>query len=369
MGRRRAGGGPLYLLHCVPGLEPVVAEELEADLEDAQIVRTFERFDERTSLLLVRTAASPAELLELRTVEDAFVLACEAGEISPAWAGLRAVAAAVAGDRRLDPALNAVQAVRPARGRPTYRVVARMSGTHAYRRVDLQRAVERALAERLRGWREVEDDAQVELWVQLVGETFLLGARLSDATMRHRTYLEASLRAALKPTIAAAMVLLTDPQPDDVFLDPMCGSGTLLIERALAGRYAQLIGGDLDPEAIAATRENVGPRYKPIEITQWDARRLPLDGGSVSAIACNLPFGKQIGSEASNRALYPALLTEWTRVLRDGGRMVLLTSDRAALQNALRRARTLTMRRSLTVSVRGVRAALVVLHHRKDGTP
>jgi tRNA (guanine6-N2)-methyltransferase len=367
MGRRRAGGAPLYLLHCVPGLEPVVAEELRADVEDAEIVRRFERFDERTSLLLVRTTAAPDDLLALRTVEDAFVLACEVGGISPAWAGLRTVAAAVAGDRRLDSALHAVQATRPARGRPTYRVVARMSGTHAYRRVDLQRAVERVLAERLRGWREVEDDAQVELWVHLVGETFLLAARLSDATMRHRTYLEASLRAALKPTIAAAMVLLTEPLADDVFLDPMCGSGTVLIERALAGRYTQLIGGDIDPEAIAATRTNVGPRYKPIEIRQWDARSLPLGDASVSAIACNLPFGKQIGSEASNRVLYPAVLTEWTRVLREGGRMVLLTSDRAALQNALRRARTLTTRRSLTVSVRGVRASLVVLHHERKG--
>jgi 23S rRNA G2445 N2-methylase RlmL len=366
VGRRRANGAQIYLLHCVPGLEAVVREEIDETLESAKVLRVIERFDERTSVLVLETSDLPGDLLGLRTVEDVFALACEVDGVAPVWAGLRTVSVAVAGDRRLDPAMAAVQTQRPARGRPSYRVVARMSGQHAYRRVDLQRAVERALAERLRGWRAVEDDAQVELWVHLVGERFLLGARLSDAAMRHRTYLKASLRAALKPTIAAAMVRLTEPRDDDHFLDPMCGSGTIVIERAQTGRYAALVAGDIDPQSVTATRENVGTRYKPIEIAQWDARHLPLEVDSISAIACNLPFGKQIGSEADNRTLYPALLAEWARVLRDGGRAVLLTSDRAALQGALRRARGFRNQRSLAVSVRGVPATMVVLHLRKE---
>jgi 23S rRNA G2445 N2-methylase RlmL len=210
----------------------------------------------------------------------------------------------------------------------------------------------------------VADNAQVEFWSHLVNDTFLLGARISDARMRHRTYLEASRPASLKPTIAAAMILLTDPQEDDVFLDPMCGAGTLLIERAEAGRYAQLLGGDLDPEAVAATRENIGSRYQPIEIGQWDATRLPLSDRQVSTLACNLPFGKQIGSSEGNRTLYPALLSEWKRVVRPGGSLVLLTNDSALLQRSLGREQDLVIRRILPVNVRGLTARILQLERK-----
>ncbi|MGH2353142.1 MAG: methyltransferase domain-containing protein, partial [Chloroflexota bacterium] len=106
--------------------------------------------------------------------------------------------------------------------------------------------------------------------------------------------------------------------------------------------------------------DNVGPRHKPIRIRRWDARRLPLEDQSVSAIATNLPFGHQIGSPGENRTLYPALLTEWTRVLQPGGRLVLLTGDRALLQRTLDRRPELRLERTLPLIVRGFRAAIYV---------
>jgi 23S rRNA G2445 N2-methylase RlmL len=234
--------------------------------------------------------------------------------------------------------------------------------------VDLGRSAELAVLDRFPAWRLVEDDAQLELWVQLMRSSLIAGLRLSDNMMRQRTYRKVSLPAALKPTVAAAMVLLSEPQDGDVFLDPMCGSGTILIERALAGRYRLLIGGDADPEAIHATRENIGPRYKPIEIHRWDARSLPLEDDSVSTIVTNLPFGKQIGTPVENRTLYPALLAEWVRVLRPGGRMVLLTSEQALLRRSLQRHPHLHLRRQIPVIVRGQRATISVIHSLEEGS-
>jgi 23S rRNA G2445 N2-methylase RlmL len=244
-------------------------------------------------------------------------------------------------------------------------VIARKAGSQAFRRVDVQHAVEHAILSRYPRWRVVEDDARLELWVHLVERTFLAGFRLSDITMRQRTYRRESIPAALKPTVAHAMVMLSVPRDGDVFLDPMCGSGTILIERAEASRYRLLLGGDSDPAAVAATRANVGPRYKPIQIRQWDARNLPLDDHSVTAVVTNLPFGKQIGTPAEIRTLYPALLKEWTRVLAPGGRMVLLTADRSLLARALGQHPELVQKRTLSVLVRGYRATIFVVHHRE----
>jgi tRNA G10 N-methylase Trm11 len=179
--------------------------------------------------------------------------------------------------------------------------------------------------------------------------------------MRQRTYKKVSLPASLKPTIAYAMVALSRPRDDDEFLDPMCGAGTILLERAHAGRYQLLLGGDVDAEAVAATLENFGPRHKPFEIQTWDARELPLVDDSVSAIVTNMPFGRQIGTTEENRILYPALIAEWVRVLRAGGRMVLLTSEHALLRRVLRSYPGLVAEGSVPIIVRGFPAAIYTL--------
>jgi 23S rRNA G2445 N2-methylase RlmL len=316
-------------------------------------------FDERTSLLVVRSPAPPGELLRARTVEDVFVQVVDQAQVPAGKTGVATIRRAIAESARLEAAVSSALAVRPRRkGKVTFRVIARKAGSHSYRRVDMQTAVERALAARFPAWRLVEDDAWLEIWGSLVGARFLAGIRLSDHSMRQRDYRAVSLPAALKPTIAAAMVQLTDPAPDDVFLDPMCGSGTILIERALAQRYRLLLGGDRDPAAVEATLENIGPRYKPIEVRRWDAAHLPLESGSVSALATNLPFGKQIGSAEENRTLYPALLAEWVRVVQPGGRLVLLTSERALLRKSLRNQEGLTSEGETPVLVRGVPSAI-----------
>ena len=361
---RATPAAPLYLAHVVPGLEELAAGELAGPPWRVQGAGALRGFDERTSLLRFRYRGAPRDLLDLSLVEDIFALAAESETVPGGWSGLAAIRDALAASPDFDPAVAVAAEVRRVRTRSaTFRVVARKAGEHAFRRVDVQQAAERAVAERFPRWRLVDENAQAELWLHLVGSHLIAGLRLSGDELRQRTYLRVSLPAALKPTVARAMVTLSRPRPDDVFLDPMCGAGTILIERALAGRYRLLLGGDLDPHAVEATETNVGTRYQPIEIRQWDARTLPLDTGSVSAIVTNLPFGRQVGSAAENRALYPALLAEWTRVLQAGGRMVLLTSDAALLRRALARHPELRQQQRVQVLVRGVPAAIHVLRH------
>ncbi len=249
------------------------------------------------------------------------------------------------------------------RGTLQFRVVAQaIHDPKGYRRVDFQEALEKAIWNRYnQKWDIVEDEAGLEVWVHLLGRRAILGLRLSDKTMRHREYKVEHLPASLRPTIAYALVWLSKIEDEDVFLDPMCGAGTILIERAQAGPYKQLLGGDLWPEAVEAARQNIGNKYKPIKVQQWDAARLPLPDLSVDKVACNLPFGKQISSPKENIALYQKFFQEVERVLKFHGKAVFLTSENQLMKDVLSHHPKLKLTRHFTnISVLGVRATIFV---------
>ena len=250
------------------------------------------------------------------------------------------------------------------RGRTKYRVIvqASMQGWQSYRRNQMQGAVERAVHRRFPKWRLVPDDAHVELWLQQTGRQVRLGLRLTDRTMRHRTYKIANRPASLRPTIARALVQLTRPEDGDVFLDPMCGAGTVMIERALAGRYALVQGGDIDEQAVAGTLENFGNRHKPRDVYHWDARQLPLPHQSVDKVATNPPWGRQVGSVFELRTLYASAFAEIDRVLRPNGVVAVLSSEWNAIKSALAQTNLTLIEQIKDIAVLGRRAD--ILSHR-----
>jgi tRNA (guanine6-N2)-methyltransferase len=177
--------------------------------------------------------------------------------------------------------------------------------------------------------------------------------------MRQREYKVAHFPGSLRPSVAGAMALLSQPADDDVVLDPLCGAGTILIERAHLARHRMLLGSDSDPEALNAARENVGPRYKPIELRSWDATALPLGDGEVTRIITNLPWGRKSGSHPDNRRLYPKLLREFRRVLAPGGLMVLMTSETRLMRDLFDQ-HQIRPSSILTVTVHGAPASIYV---------
>lgn len=362
---------PIYIAQTQPGFEVIAAEAL-VEFDDVRISDTFTA-GARSGLVRFSYDGDPRDLLDMRLLEDLFVQVADFRGLPSVYAGLRELRDAV---QRVpfDAAITLARTIKPTRGgqgKLRFRVVARQEGQASYRRVDAQDAVERGIAARSdHRWQRAEENA-LEFWLTLLPDRAtpsqteaLLALRLSDEQMRHRAEKREHLPASLRPASAAALVWLTRPEPDDVFLDPMCGAGTLLIERALAGRYRLLLGGDIREDAIDTTLKNIGPRYKPIEIRQWDARQLPLDSASVRACAVNLPFGQQIGTPEETRVLYPAVLREFTRVLHPTGRLVVLAGDVPTFERALQRREQLERHASYPVTILGRRARIYVAERR-----
>ena len=68
-----------------------------------------------------------------------------------------------------------------------------------------------------------------------------------------------------------------------------------------------------------------------------DARDLPLEDASVDRIVCNPPFGKQLSTPEEIVPLYRHSVREMDRVLKPGGKAVLIVSDAKALRTAVER--------------------------------
>jgi hypothetical protein len=361
----RAGPG-VYIVQTQPGFESIAWSEIATEIPRATKLGT--RTVPARAGMLIFEAPKPAPLAAIRCAEDLFAIVAYRQGLGDDATALDKVRAAIRGCTHLDEALNArVVIVKGARAgkKLRFKVVARLSGDHEFRRVDFKHAVETGILEHGDHlWRLDEDNAEVEFWATMLRDELIFTLRLSDDTMRFRDYKISHRPGSLRPSVAAALAFVSHPAPDDVFLDPLCGTGTVLIERAHLGRYAMLLGGDSDSDTLEAARENIGPRYKPIEIKRWDATSLPLEDASVDKIVSNLPWGIKHGSHGDNRRLYPRLITEFRRVLKPGGTMVLLSAE-ARLMSELWTKAHLRPSRILHVTVLGAPAAIFVCENVK----
>jgi tRNA (guanine6-N2)-methyltransferase len=320
----------LFYAMTMPGLETLAFSEIRSRIVDAEQVK-FAR-----GIVLFRTNAPPADLLALRTVEDVFLTLAHIKSLGPGRDALRVLHSATL-NADLAAALAMWRHLHEGRQPRTWRVISQKTGTHDFRRVDAGKAVYDALLRVMpHGLQHVADEAALEIWLWLNGSEVLIGARLSDATMRHRLYKREHLPASLRPTVAAAMGWLSRPTAQDIMLDPLCGAGTIPIERALLAPFAKIMGGDVRREAVAMARRNAQSARVEATWSVWDARSLPLTDASVTRIVTNLPFGKQISSPAELDELYNALAQEFRRVLTPDGLLVTLTSADQLWEKILR---------------------------------
>lgn len=76
----------------------------------------------------------------------------------------------------------------------------------------------------------------LRLNIHIAEDRCTLSLDSSGESLHRRGYRQESVEAPLNEVLAAGMILMTGWQGDTDFIDPMCGSGTLLIEAALIAR-------------------------------------------------------------------------------------------------------------------------------------
>ncbi|XP_048346323.1 tRNA (guanine(6)-N2)-methyltransferase THUMP3 [Sphaerodactylus townsendi] len=223
-------------------------------------------------------------------------------------------------------------------------------------------------------WKADMTNFDVEVLLNIHNHEVVVGIALTEESL-HRRNITHFGPTTLRSTLAYGMLRLCDPQPADIIIDPMCGTGAIPIEGAAEWPNCFHIAGDNNPQAVKRTANNILSLLKqiqskeslsdskPIDSIQWDICNLPLRTGSVDAIVTDMPFGKRIGSKKKNWDLYPACLMEMGRICRPRtGRAVLLTQDRKCFAKALSKMGHIWRKsHTIWVNVGGLHAAVYLL--------
>jgi putative N6-adenine-specific DNA methylase len=226
-------------------------------------------------------------------------------------------------------------------GRVTFGVTARKSRLY-HQRAIAQRLAD-AVAQRVSGATESDDPSAQLFVVRASHDEFTISADSSGALLHQRGYRQATAKAPLRETLAAAMLLGAGWNGTVALLDPFCGSGTIVIEAAqlarrippgwnrsfgfegwpsfdaalwrkirteaevgvLARAPGRIVGSDRDAGAIDAARANAARAGVDGDV---ELQQLALSGVIPPAergwIITNPPYGVRVGEAARLRDLY-----------------------------------------------------------------
>jgi SAM-dependent methyltransferase len=175
--------------------------------------------------------------------------------------------------------------------------------------------------------------------------------RTTPRPLSARSWRVANLPGGLNACVAAAIWRWVGVAPDQRVVNPMCGSGTLLIERARMGPAARLAGVDLDPDALTAAAANAEAagcavdddltgRHGPaggatVELRLADAGATPFEAGSFDVLVADPPWGDAVGDAAELPDAYRRLLAEAARLVPPGGTAVIVSHALRAFEAAL----------------------------------
>jgi len=344
-------GQPVYFASLIAGLEPIVADELAERLPSATLLAVLR------GKLVFASPDPPQAALSLLTIEHLFAWVGQLQGLPAERSGLEEIERGLR-EAQLGPALAAWERLHGAPAQPSFRITAQRAGTHEYNSLEIAAAAGAGIVQQ-RGWRVYLTGYDYDVRVYVTGDSAVIGLRLSPEPLHQRARV-AHAAASLNATVAHAMCRLSAPAAGQTFLDPMCGAGTVLVERARLGE-GLLIGSDRFAPPLAAAQQNLAAAGVTGSLLQADARQLPVRTGAVDAIVCNLPWGRRVGSHRSNQHLYPGFLRELVRVLRPGARAVLLTQEKRLIMGLLERHRLLRQVAQYNLSLSGLSPAIYLL--------
>lgn len=150
------------------------------------------------------------------------------------------------------------------------------------------------------------------------------------------SYREKDVPASINPVTAAIVMksIAKWLKPNAKVIDPFCGSGTMLIERAKVKEYRSLTGVDIFNSAITAATTNSKLANVKVQLVSRDILEYsPMD--PFDEMISNMPFESKAGVRDFSTKLYSEFVNKIPSVIRPGGMAFLYTVEKNLLKENL----------------------------------
>lgn len=191
---------------------------------------------------------------------------------------------------------------------------------------EFQGKIAKAISDKY-GWQYTKlDHTNFDIRIFIDQKDIYVSVRLTERPLFHRGYKTTSVKGALRPTIASAMVKLATKGSTGLVVDNFCGSGTVLAEALNAGN--KVYGGDVSEEAVKACITTLGNMSYQAngKIKEQNATKTSWSDNYFDFAISNLPWDKQIEIDSVTN-LYIGTLSEYARIVKSSGSVCLLVSN------------------------------------------
>ena len=197
-----------------------------------------------------------------------------------------------------------------------------------------------------------------EIWFSIRREGFGFAGQL----ISKREFTEKNLnKGELRPEIAYLISCFAGIKKDDVILEPFCGYGSIPVQIAKKFEYSKLYVSDIDElkvQEVAQKKQLLN--NSTVEVCCADAFGLEhIKDKSVSLVVTDPPWGYY--EEIDNiEDFYIKMFDSFRRVLKEEGRMVILSARKEEIEKAATRMNIQTVD-SLHTLVNGKKASLYLM--------
>jgi tRNA (guanine6-N2)-methyltransferase len=163
-----------------------------------------------------------------------------------------------------------------------------------------------------------------QFWLHLRSDGLVL---FSLRVTRHKSAEQTLAKGELRPEIVDILCRLSDPQKDELFLDPFAGSGAIPIARATNFPCCTVLANDADPRTAEQLKAKVSRAklQQHIIVRRVDALEMRrYQDGCIDKIVTDPPWGIFRDLPLPPREFFERMLTEFCRVLNPGGKLVIL---------------------------------------------
>lgn len=337
----------LYYSTFIPGLIKPVTDSLAATLRDAKISIALD------GLVVFESNAMPEVIQSLPFVTNSFniIKSFVPGEA----ATITDMAAAILNDRSL--ALKIPVRYSP---RNTFRIITSVANQLVPINSELMQKLEQRITNKTR-LQTNRAKPDFEFWLLQRSEGYgFFAFRLSH----HKSYDKILQKGELRPELANILCRLSEPQADELFLDPFCGSGAIPIQRAKSFPKGLVIASDIDERKIDALKERVKALRlkKQIVVRRDDALHLTrYRQESIHKIVTDPPWGHFTEMSIPIADFYSGILREFGRVLHPNGKIVIVTGETLAFDNSLDDHSEFNLDQKFNILLSGKKAGVYVM--------